>query len=130
VLNHRDPKTTAGYAYFQTQQRREALTCHGDKVLALGAPHFATHGLRKESVPRACSLRSLPLWGPDLHHHQCAIDIISGVKRSTTSCGRRPSRKWRRASEYPMWHLRSPVAARQSPFPAGLLAANRGRTTG
>jgi hypothetical protein len=22
VLNHRDPKTTAGYAYFQTQQRR------------------------------------------------------------------------------------------------------------
>jgi integrase len=24
VLNHRDPKTTAGYAYFQTQQRRDA----------------------------------------------------------------------------------------------------------
>ena len=27
VLNHRDPSTTAGYAYFQTQHRREALTC-------------------------------------------------------------------------------------------------------
>ena len=40
VLNHRDPKTTAGYAYFQTQQRREALTSHGDKVLRLGAPHL------------------------------------------------------------------------------------------
>lgn len=26
VLNHRDPKTTAGYAYFQTQQRRDALS--------------------------------------------------------------------------------------------------------
>ena len=39
VLNHRDPKTTAGYAYFQTQQRRDALTGHADKVLALGAPH-------------------------------------------------------------------------------------------
>ena len=40
VLNHRDPKTTAGYAYFQTQQRREALTSHGDKILRLGAPHL------------------------------------------------------------------------------------------
>lgn len=39
VLNHRDPRTTAGYAYFQTQQRRDALTNHGDKVLTLGAPH-------------------------------------------------------------------------------------------
>jgi len=42
VLNHRDPKTTAGYAYFQTQQRREALTSHGNKVLCLGAPHLRT----------------------------------------------------------------------------------------
>jgi hypothetical protein len=35
VLNHRDPKTTAGYAYFQTQQRRDALSSHGDRVLNL-----------------------------------------------------------------------------------------------
>lgn len=35
VLNHRDPKTTEGYAYFQTQQRRAALTGHADKVIAL-----------------------------------------------------------------------------------------------
>lgn len=40
VLNHKDPKTTAGYAYFQTQQRREALTGHGERVLALGGPHM------------------------------------------------------------------------------------------
>jgi integrase len=40
VLNHRYPKTTAGYAYFQTQQRRDALTGHGDRVLSLGAPHL------------------------------------------------------------------------------------------
>ncbi len=40
VLNHRDPKTTAGYAYFQTQQRRAALTGHADKVLALGGVHI------------------------------------------------------------------------------------------
>ena len=41
VLNHRDPKTTAGYAYFQTQQRREALTGHGERVLALGGAAHA-----------------------------------------------------------------------------------------
>ncbi len=40
VLNHRDPKTTAGYAYFQTHQRRDALTGHGEQVLSLGAPHL------------------------------------------------------------------------------------------
>jgi hypothetical protein len=33
VLNHKDPKTTAGYAYFQTQQREQALTRHGRQVL-------------------------------------------------------------------------------------------------
>jgi hypothetical protein len=54
VLNHRDPKTTAGDAYFQTQQRREALTCHGDKVLALGAPH-----LRAAEKPEGVSAESL-----------------------------------------------------------------------
>lgn len=36
VLNHKDPKTTAGYAYFQTKQRRQALDGHAEKVLALG----------------------------------------------------------------------------------------------
>ena len=58
VLNHRDPKTTAGYAYFQTQQRREALTCHGDKVLALGAPH-----LRAAEKPEGVS--AVSLLGPE-----------------------------------------------------------------
>jgi hypothetical protein len=33
ILNHRDTKTTAGYAYFQTQQRERALTAHGEAVL-------------------------------------------------------------------------------------------------
>ena len=40
VLNHRDPKTTAGYAYFQTQQRRDALTGHGNRVLSFMAPNM------------------------------------------------------------------------------------------
>jgi integrase len=33
VLNHKDPKTTAGYAYFQTQERQRALDQHGAKLL-------------------------------------------------------------------------------------------------
>jgi integrase len=40
VLNHRDTTTTAGYAYFQTQQRRDALTGHGEQVLSLGGPQL------------------------------------------------------------------------------------------
>jgi hypothetical protein len=35
VLNHRDTKTTAGYAYFQTGQRREVLATHGQRIFAL-----------------------------------------------------------------------------------------------
>lgn len=40
MLNHRDPKTTEGYAHFQTQRRRAALTGHADKVIALGGSHI------------------------------------------------------------------------------------------
>jgi len=40
VLNHLDTSTTAGYAYFQTQHRRDALSGHADKVLNLAAPHL------------------------------------------------------------------------------------------
>jgi integrase len=54
VLNHRDPKTTAGYAYFQTQQRRDALTAHGSRVLAL-----APAELRKPAVPIRVSASTL-----------------------------------------------------------------------
>lgn len=54
VLNHRDPKTTAGYAYFQTQQRRDALTGHGNRVLALTPPH-----LRKPAAPAGITAGAL-----------------------------------------------------------------------
>jgi len=40
VLNHLDTSTTAGYAYFQTQHRRDALSGHADKVWKLAAPHI------------------------------------------------------------------------------------------
>lgn len=46
VLNHRDLRTTLGYAYFQTQHRREELNTHGGKVLS-----FAAAPLRIEAGP-------------------------------------------------------------------------------
>ena len=54
VLNHRDPKTTAGYAYFQTQQRRDALTGHGNRVLAFTPPQ-----LRKPAAPAGVTAETL-----------------------------------------------------------------------
>ena len=64
VLNHRDLKTTLGYAYFQTHQRREALSSHGDKVLS-----FATEHLQMVAKPRALSAESvLQPDGPPLRH--------------------------------------------------------------
>jgi integrase len=35
VLNHKDQKTTAGYAYFQTEDRQKALDRHGQAVVQL-----------------------------------------------------------------------------------------------
>jgi integrase len=37
VLNHKDPKTTAGYAYFQIGDRQAALDRHGEKIVNLAA---------------------------------------------------------------------------------------------
>ena len=52
VLNHKDQKTTAGYAYFQTEDRQRALDRHGESVVQVsqhrthqptnGAPQLAT----------------------------------------------------------------------------------------
>src|SRR5450631_2110475 len=46
VLNHKDQKTTAGYAYFQTDDRQKALDKHGRKVInsiKLGAKCHTKH---------------------------------------------------------------------------------------
>jgi integrase len=51
VLNHLDTSTTAGYAYFQTQHRRDALSSHADKVLKLGAPHLLEKAKPQSLVP-------------------------------------------------------------------------------
>ena len=37
VLNHKDPKTTAGYAYFQTEDRQSVLDHHGERLRRIAA---------------------------------------------------------------------------------------------
>jgi integrase len=40
VLNHKDQKTTAGYAYFQTEDRHKALDRHGKKIVRIASGTF------------------------------------------------------------------------------------------
>ena len=54
VLNHRDLRTTLGYAYFQTQHRREELNTHGGKVLS-----FVPTQLRTVQRPTAASAENV-----------------------------------------------------------------------
>jgi len=54
VLNHRDLRTTLGYAYFQTQHRREELNTHGSKVLS-----FVPTQLRTVLRPRPSSTENV-----------------------------------------------------------------------
>lgn len=54
ILNHLDQETTAGYAFFQTEQRREALGGHAEKILRFAAPEARLPrlpaGLRTETL--------------------------------------------------------------------------------
>jgi integrase len=49
ILNHRDLKTTLGYACFQTEHRREELNAHGGKVLSFVAAQLRL-GLQQTSL--------------------------------------------------------------------------------
>jgi hypothetical protein len=63
ILNHKDPKTTAGYAYFQTQQRERALTAHGQKILKF-APAVVPTELTPPEVYEAKTTTVLPSADP------------------------------------------------------------------
>lgn len=52
VLNHRDQKTTAGYAYFQTQDRQQALDRHGKNVTNLAKGRSANQDKRGTQAAR------------------------------------------------------------------------------
>lgn len=51
VLNHKDPKTTAGYAYFQTQERQRALDEHGQRLLAASLAKDSSAALGRGTGP-------------------------------------------------------------------------------
>jgi integrase len=54
VLNHKDQKTTAGYAYFQTEDRQRALDRHGQALVQV-----TQNGTRRPTngAPVACTTR-------------------------------------------------------------------------
>ena len=60
VLNHKDTKTTAGYAYFQTQHRARALTAHGNNVLAFAPPTMNRAPINDDSTLVAQTEDTLP----------------------------------------------------------------------
>jgi hypothetical protein len=62
VLNHKDQKTTAGYAYFQTKERHKALDKHGRNVVGFAACASVGREDPSESVAdrleRRCKIHS------------------------------------------------------------------------
>jgi integrase len=73
VLNHRDQKTTAGYAYFQTADRTQALDKHGALVEKLARPKRAS---RRHVEPR-----HLTLTREELHRLVWAEPIATVARR-------------------------------------------------
>jgi hypothetical protein len=71
VLNHRDLRTTLGYAYFQTQQRRDALTDHGNKVLSL-----VTAQLRDSTAPLCADTLLSRIDAQSRHRHYFKRDAL------------------------------------------------------
>ena len=49
VLNHKDQKTTAGYAYFQTEDRQRVLDRHGRNIVEIAKGIKRRRGQRKAS---------------------------------------------------------------------------------
>jgi integrase len=51
VLNHKDQKTTAGYAYFQTEDRQRALDRHGQALVQVTQDGTPGAGTTREGEP-------------------------------------------------------------------------------
>jgi len=65
VLNHKDQKTTAGYAYFQTKERHKALDKHGRNVVDFASRSPAASTDTREQSPATSA--DLPLNRGPLH---------------------------------------------------------------
>jgi hypothetical protein len=76
VLNHKDPKTTAGYAYFQIGDRQAALDRHGEKVINLAA-HRVLDRREADAPPTAPSQGShVPELGTRWFTRQELYDLV------------------------------------------------------
>lgn len=62
VLDHKDQKTTAGYAYFQTKERHKALDKHGRNVIDFASRLPALFADAREGVPGATADLSANRW--------------------------------------------------------------------
>ncbi len=106
VLNHRDLRTTMGYAYFQTHQRRQALNGHASKILSHAATHFRVTTQPKvllaESLLRVDSL-------PSRHRHYFERESLHELVWTA------PCLRWRNGSGYPMLGLQSSAGGLQYP---------------
>jgi len=74
VLNHKDAKTTAGYAYFQTQQRRDALAAHGEKIFRLSPAH-----LRRPQPPATTEVNTV--LAPELYKANADSSVTAPIAR-------------------------------------------------
>jgi site-specific recombinase XerD len=75
VLNHKDTKTTAGYAYFQTQHREQALTAHGERILKLAGLSGELSENRAHPCPElAAILAQSPTSSIPTFRNACYID--------------------------------------------------------
>jgi integrase len=70
VLNHRDTKTTAGYAYFQTGQRREVLATHGQRI-------FALTPVRPCAAPHREPTDAQKLLATDIYSTNCGVPAVA-----------------------------------------------------
>jgi integrase len=62
VLNHKDQKTTAGYAYFETEDRQRALDRHGEAVVQVtqDGAHRPTNGTSAARITQEGQTTGLP----------------------------------------------------------------------
>jgi hypothetical protein len=107
LLNHKDQKTTAGYAYFQTKERHKAL----DKLAGTSSTsHLACQRHPQTPATGYPKLRSflLPIAGPFTPLRE---------KRSISLYGRSPLELYQNGSAYRMWVLPKCVDARISQLP-------------
>ena len=61
VLNHKNQATTAGYAYFQTEDRHKALDRHGKKIVEIAAGNFKP---RNKTGPADLAAVNIPTQKP------------------------------------------------------------------